>query len=65
MGAEIRLRATRKGQHMFDTERFVDSCRAALAETAAETAMKELMLRTMERPGDVEAALKTPTEGGI
>ena len=43
---------------MFDTERFVDSCRAALAETAAETAIKELMLRTMERPGDVEAAAK-------
>ena len=50
---------------MFDVERFTESCRVALTETSAETAMKELMVRTMERPGDVEAALGTPAEGGI
>ena len=50
---------------MFDVERFTESCRVALTETSAEAAMKELMVRTMERPGDVEAALGTPAEGGI
>ncbi len=47
---------------MFDLVGFTDSYRAALVETSAQGAVKELMIKTMERPGDVEAALGTPTE---
>ena len=50
---------------MFDVEAFVTSCRATLKEPAPQIAIKELVLRTMERPGEVEAALGTPTMGVI
>ncbi len=50
---------------MFDTEEFVASCRAALTESAPQLAIKELMLRAMERPAEVEGALGTPTAGAI
>ncbi len=50
---------------MFDTEEFVASCRAALTESTPQLAIKELMLRAMERPAEVERALGTPTMGGI
>ena len=50
---------------MFDADEFVASCIATLEEPLPQIAIKELMLRTMERPGEVEAALGTPTMGGI
>jgi predicted metal-dependent enzyme (double-stranded beta helix superfamily) len=50
---------------MFDLNEFIASCQAALKEHAPQLAAKELMERTMSAPGDVEAALGTPTAGGI
>ena len=50
---------------MFDTQEFVASCRATLTESVPQLAIKELMLRTVERPAEVEAALGTPAVGGI
>ena len=46
---------------MFTVERFIEDCRAALAENNPQAAVKELMERTMAEPGEVEAALGTPT----
>jgi predicted metal-dependent enzyme (double-stranded beta helix superfamily) len=50
---------------MFDLNEFVASCQAALKEHAPQLAAKQLMEQTMANPGDVEAALGTPTAGGI
>jgi len=50
---------------MFDLDRFIESCRATLSEPTPLLAIRDLLTATLERPGDVEAALGTPTEGGI
>jgi len=50
---------------MFDVDRFVADCRAALAERSPELAIKELLERAVRHPRDVEAALGTPAEGQI
>jgi len=50
---------------MFDVDRFVAECRAALAESSPELAVKELLERAVAHPADVEAAFGTPTEGHI
>lgn len=50
---------------MFDLDTFVSDCRAALAETTPELAIKELLTRVLARPTDVEAALGTPRRGEI
>jgi len=50
---------------MFDTDRFVADCRAALTEHSPEVAIKELLERALAHPADVEAALGTPQEGHI
>ena len=50
---------------MFDLDEFIASCQDALKEHAPQLAAKELMERAMSAPGDVEAALGTPTSGGI
>ena len=50
---------------MFETQEFVASCRAILSESSPRIAMKELMLRAVDRPAEVEAALGSPTIGGI
>lgn len=50
---------------MFDVDRFVADCRAALAEHSPELAIKELLERAVAHPGEVEAALGTPPEGQI
>jgi len=50
---------------MFDVDRFVASCRAALTERTPEIAIKELLEGAVAHPADLEAALGTPTEGRI
>jgi predicted metal-dependent enzyme (double-stranded beta helix superfamily) len=50
---------------MFDVDRFVAECRAALTERTPELAIKELLQGAVAHPAAVEAALGTPSEGRI
>lgn len=50
---------------MFDVDEFVAACRGALGEHAPELAVKELLNAAIDRPGELEAALGTPDQGGI
>jgi len=50
---------------MFDLDTFVADCRTALGESTPETAVRELVERTVAQPGDVERALGTPTWGSV
>jgi predicted metal-dependent enzyme (double-stranded beta helix superfamily) len=50
---------------VFEVERFVAECRAALSEPAAEVAVRELLARATARPAEVEAALGAPERGDI
>jgi predicted metal-dependent enzyme (double-stranded beta helix superfamily) len=50
---------------MFEVERFVAECRAALAEPAAEVAVRDLVARATAAPSEMEAALGTPSRGDI
>jgi predicted metal-dependent enzyme (double-stranded beta helix superfamily) len=45
---------------MFDLERFIADCRAALQESAPPSVVQEVVARAMSRPGEVEQALGTP-----
>lgn len=46
---------------MFEVDEFIAECQAALKEHSPQAAVKELMERVMSKPGEVEAALGTPT----
>jgi predicted metal-dependent enzyme (double-stranded beta helix superfamily) len=50
---------------MFDLDRFIADCRAALKEHSPQSATKELVARAMAHPEDVEQALGTPREGKL
>jgi predicted metal-dependent enzyme (double-stranded beta helix superfamily) len=50
---------------VFDLDHFIADCRAVLAERSPEMAIKELVARAVATPGEVEAALGTPREGGL
>lgn len=50
---------------MFDLDRFIAHCRAALATPSPELAIKELLERAVAQPSEVEAALGTPRQGEI
>jgi predicted metal-dependent enzyme (double-stranded beta helix superfamily) len=50
---------------MFDLERFIDDCEAAVAETADHTAVREVVARVVRDPGAVLAHLGEPTRAGI
>lgn len=50
---------------MFDVDRFIADCRAALAERSPELAVKEVVKRAVSDPAAVETALGTPSEGQI
>jgi predicted metal-dependent enzyme (double-stranded beta helix superfamily) len=50
---------------MFDLDRFVADCRAALSERTSEIAVKEVVARAVAEPSDIERVLGTPTAGGI
>ena len=50
---------------MFEVDEFVAACRGALDEHTPELAVKELLSSAIARPGEIEAALGTPEDGGI
>jgi predicted metal-dependent enzyme (double-stranded beta helix superfamily) len=45
---------------MFETERFIAECGAALKESSPQLAIKEIVESAVSRPGEVEKALGTP-----
>ena len=50
---------------MFDKERFVEDCRAALAEDGTHKAVRELVARAVSEPGQVLRALGEPDRSEI
>jgi predicted metal-dependent enzyme (double-stranded beta helix superfamily) len=50
---------------MFTVERFIENCRAALAEADADRAVRELVAEAMSDPGSVAAGLGDPEHAGI
>ncbi len=50
---------------MFDTDRFVDDCRNALAENDVHKAVRELLAHAVSEPGDVLKSLGEPSEAGF
>jgi predicted metal-dependent enzyme (double-stranded beta helix superfamily) len=50
---------------MFDTERFIDDCCAALKENNVHAAVKEIVARAVAQPADVLKALGDPKLAGI
>ena len=50
---------------MFDVDRFIAECRAALTESSPELAIEEVLERAVAAPGEVEAVLGTPHVGDI
>ena len=49
---------------MFDLDRFVADCLAALKERTPELAVKDVVARAVAAPSSVEAVLGTPANGG-
>lgn len=50
---------------MFDKERFIDDCRAALEETDAHAAVRELVAKAVRQPTQVIQALGEPKRAGV
>jgi len=50
---------------MFDRDRFVEDCRAALKEDARHRAVRDIIARAVSEPGDVLRGLGEPTEAGF
>ena len=50
---------------MFEKERFIEDCRAALKEAKPQAAIRELVTRAVSEPGQVVRALGEPLRGGI
>jgi predicted metal-dependent enzyme (double-stranded beta helix superfamily) len=50
---------------MFQKERFIEDCRAALAEREAQAAIRELMARAVSEPGQIVKDLGEPTVSGV
>jgi len=50
---------------VFELERFVEDCRAALKESVAQKAIREVLERVLSLPSKVVAALGEPREAGI
>ena len=50
---------------MSDIEEFIASCQVALNDHTPELAVQELIANAISSPADIEAALGTPTVGGI
>src|SRR5687767_6406941 len=50
---------------MFDRERFVEDCRAALAEHDAQAAIRELVARAVSEPGEVVREVGEPKRAGV
>jgi predicted metal-dependent enzyme (double-stranded beta helix superfamily) len=63
--AEHASTGARTEDGMFDLDRLVADCRAALGSPSAEAAIKEMLTAVVAHPADIEAALGTPRVGGI
>ena len=50
---------------MFDKERFIEDCRAALKESNAHAAVREVVERAVRDPAQVLRALGEPARGGV
>jgi hypothetical protein len=50
---------------MFDRERFIEECRAALKEKNAQAAVRELVTRAVSDPAQVVRALGEPKRSGV
>jgi predicted metal-dependent enzyme (double-stranded beta helix superfamily) len=50
---------------MFDKERFIEDCRAALKETQVQGAVRELVARAVSEPAQVIRALGEPARAGV
>src|SRR5512134_3096608 len=50
---------------MFDKERFIEECRAALRESNAQAAVRELVTRAVSDPAQVVRALGEPKRSGV
>ncbi|HKD10549.1 MAG TPA: hypothetical protein VKE50_00665 [Thermoanaerobaculia bacterium] len=50
---------------MFELERFVEDCRAALEDSVPQKAIREVIGRAISYPNEIVAALGEPREAGI
>ena len=50
---------------MFDKERFIEDCRAALGETRAQDAVRELVAKAVRDPAQIFRALGEPELSGV
>ena len=50
---------------MFDKERFIEECRAAIGRKDAQAAIRELVARAVSDPKDVVRALGEPQRAGV
>lgn len=50
---------------MFDKDRFIEECRAALKESNAQAAVQELVTRAVSDPANVLRALGEPKRSGV
>jgi predicted metal-dependent enzyme (double-stranded beta helix superfamily) len=50
---------------MFDLDHLIADCRAALGEARPGAVIRELVMRAVTRPSEVEDALGTPRRGGL
>ena len=50
---------------MFDKERFIDECRAALKESDTRAAIRDLVARAVSEPAQIVQALGAPKRAGV
>ena len=50
---------------MFDLDRFIEDCRAAVLEDPSHRAAREVLARANSDPGEILAALGEPTRAGV
>jgi predicted metal-dependent enzyme (double-stranded beta helix superfamily) len=50
---------------MFDADRFVADCKAAISADSGHPAVREVLARAVERPSEILAALGEPAEAGV
>lgn len=50
---------------MFDKERFIEECRAALKEQDTQAAIRELVARAVSAPAEIMQALGEPKRAGV
>ena len=50
---------------MFDKERFIEDCRAALKESNAHAAIRELVAKAVSEPAQLLKVIGEPTRGGV